>query len=163
MRKNRGGFTLLEMLVALPIALLILAGALLLFRVGIDSFNRAYRNSDAHYALRHARTYLLEDITAGQGYVIYDRPNGSRLRDGTPGGCLEIFRTTEAGNVYRVQYYADLQQFYRMDGSNKAPVTELMRSARFTGLGSGLVRIELEAGTRDETYFSCFKSGVRAR
>lgn len=160
-RSNHRGFTLLELLLALPLAVLVLSALLLLLRVGIGSFESGQVNSDAHYALRHARGMLIEDIVGGQSCAVLTRAGGAEVNSGQSGSCLRIARVDERGQDYTIYYYTQGQQFYRVENGTKTPVAEQFDRAEFTMTASGLVGVELSAGAQDYTYYSRFKCGRR--
>ncbi|MDO4540327.1 MAG: hypothetical protein Q4B48_04420, partial [Syntrophomonadaceae bacterium] len=96
------GFTLLELLLALPLALLILTALLLLLKVGVGSFDSGRASSDAHYALRHVRSALVDDIVAAHNCTVSAHPGGAELSAGRAGGCLTLEGIDEYGGDYTI-------------------------------------------------------------
>lgn len=161
--RDDNGFTLLELLVALPLAALILTAVLMLLRLGTAGFEAGLAGSDAHYALRHIRGSVIQDIVAGQRCEVLSRPNGAPLAAGQSGRYLKIYgEEAPGGRAYTVLYYAEEGQFYRVKNA-ATPLAEKVRAAAFTELEHGLIAVEITAGSGEDNAVSKFKCGTRVQ
>lgn len=136
--ENDKGTTLLELLLALALIGMVMAGLMSAFWFSVFSFNREIAQSDIQYAARQGRERIIKDFRSSEGFYVQD----AALNDmpmGQKGQRLHLIKTEE-----NVDYYAKNNQLYRDSSlSSPEPVAENIADINFINKVPGMVRITI--------------------
>jgi type II secretory pathway pseudopilin PulG len=136
--QNENGTTVLEMLLALGLISMVMAGLMSSFWFTLFTFNREITQSDIQYAVRQGRERIIRDFRCSEGFYIQN----AALDDmpmGREGQRLHLIKTAE-----KIDYYSKNNQLYRDSSlSSPEPVAENISDIKFISTVPGLVRITI--------------------
>ncbi|MEN6461950.1 MAG: hypothetical protein ABFC94_11350 [Syntrophomonas sp.] len=136
--KSDKGTTLLELLLALGLTGMVMAGLITAFWFTLFSFNREITESDIKYAARQGRERIIKDFRSSEGFSIQDAA-ANEMPMGQEGQRLHLIKTVE-----NVDYYANNNQLYRDSSlSSPEPVSENIPDIKFINPVPGMVKITI--------------------
>lgn len=134
---NRG-VVLLELLTALPLAMLVLLASLSVFSLMQAGFERLFQDAEQQFYAR----VLLEQINRD-----VKQSHSSEVKNG---GTVLCLRGREGGEV---RYYFNRRQVLRSSGGSSIPVTENTKSIYFCDLNEDTIQVDLELEQDQNSFF----------
>lgn len=148
---NNRGFTLLEVLVALALSSLVVAGIMSVFWLGNLFMRHQQAAADARYSVRQAAEYITQDVRNSQQIQICDQ-NNQPVAVGGVGKRLRLTLTSHEQIDYYLYPYNRTLYRYNLTDSNNAPVAMLIKDINLLCPQPGLLDIELTALAGDGSY-----------
>lgn len=157
-RAARGerGMTMVELLVAIAISALVLAGLMSLYWLGSRAYMREEEMAEAQYAARQAEEFISRDMRSCSSFTICDAA-GNPVNPGSAGVRLELV-IEENGRTAHVSYRLDSynHNLYRsfIDGvsNNTLAVANGISSLAFQSPSLDLVDIYIRASCGNTEY-----------
>jgi prepilin-type N-terminal cleavage/methylation domain-containing protein len=155
---NKGfnqGFTLIEVLAALGLFGIVLAGLMSVFWFGFYGYENEINQSELQYTARQARYRIMEDFLQSSAFAIKDIA-GNEVPAGNEGVRLHLVMQSE-----EVEFYVNNNQLYRdslLPATPAQPVASNIKGVTFNSPAAGLLEfniIALIAGHELKTGTSC--------
>lgn len=138
---NRG-FTLIEVLAALALFGIVLAGLMSVFWCAFYGYENEVKQSELQYDARQARCRILDDFRQSQSFVIKDNA-GNEVAPGNQGVRLHLVMDTE-----EVEFYVNNNMLYRnssLPATPAQPVASNINSVTFKSPKAGLLELNITA------------------
>ncbi|MGI5921027.1 MAG: prepilin-type N-terminal cleavage/methylation domain-containing protein [Syntrophomonadaceae bacterium] len=151
------GMTLVELLLALGLMGVVLAGLMSAFWFTLFAFERGIDQTDSQYAARQGRERIIRDFRSSEGFSVQDTA-GNNMAMGSTGQRLHLVREGE-----EIDFYAHNNQLYRDSTiSSPEPVAADITSIKFISPVPGLLilTITARAGSEEWTAKTAYMSRV---
>lgn len=134
------GFTLIEVLAALALFGIVLAGLMSVFWFGFYGYENEINQSELQYAARQARCRILGDFRQSNSFVIKDSA-GNEVNAGNEGVRLHLVMKSE-----EVELYCNNNQLYRnssLPATPAQPVASNIDAITFMSPKAGLLELSI--------------------
>jgi prepilin-type N-terminal cleavage/methylation domain-containing protein len=134
------GFTLIEVLAALGLFSLVMAGLMSVYWFGYYGYEKEMNRSELQYSARQARSRIMEDFRQCRAFTIKDAA-GNEMPGGSNGVRLSLVIGAE-----EIEIYAQGNQLYRDSrepGTPPQPVASNIKAVVFNSPGAGLLEFNI--------------------
>jgi len=123
------GAALIELLTALPLAMLVLLAAFSIFGMMLNGFDRTFQQSDQQFYARVLLEQISRDVKESSSAEVLNEGQVLSLKD---------------GEARSVRYYLNRGQVVRSSGGNSIPITENTDLVTFSELSGDTIRVDVE-------------------
>lgn len=150
--KYEEGFTLIEMLLALALFGVVMAGLMSFFWFGFSGFERDGNRTELQYSARQARSRILDDFRQSSGFSIKDNA-GHEISSGNEGECLYMVMNDGEELKYSV-YNNQLYCKSSLSGCTPQPVASYIKAMTFCSPAIGLLEFSIKAENENQAFTS---------